>query len=201
MAGLLIAAGCAPRATVLGGTPAPARLPSTELPNVYRKVVFVWKFRDGSYNARGDGVARVAPPDSVRLDFFVNNEPTGYAILIGDSIQIPSRSRVSSDALPPPPLLWAALGRLRVPAVADSDARVDGDTLWVDIGRDPRWRATYLGGDLRELQLIKGGRVPQVVERQPSGDARYTHASAHRTLDITVLRVDTLPGFDAEIWR
>ena len=59
---------------------------------------------------RGEGVARIAPPDSARLDFFVNGEGTGHALLIGDQIRLQSGQGAMRDFLPPAPLLWAALG-------------------------------------------------------------------------------------------
>lgn len=199
---VVLVAGCAPRATPLRGEPAPARLPSTELPPVHRQIGFLWTYADNDFRVKGEGAARVAPPDSVRLDFFVaNGMGGGRALLIGDDLSTPGASNRVRDYLPPAPLLWAALGRLRVPAARDTTARVDGDTLRVEIGSDPAWRATFVGDDLRRLELIDGGRVPQWMTREPDGHVRYQNDRARRRLDLTILRVDTLPAFDAAIWR
>jgi len=47
-------------------------------------VVFQWELVDGEITARGDGVARIASPDSVRLDFFLGGGMGGgAAVLIG----------------------------------------------------------------------------------------------------------------------
>lgn len=198
----LAAAACAPRAAPLRGTPAPARIPATELPPIHRQLGFLWTFADQDFQAKGDGAARVAPPDSVRLDFFVGGGlGGGRALLIDDRLSTPGPTDRVRDYLPPVPLLWAALGRLRVPAAPDTTARVDGDTLRVEIGRDPAWRATFVAGDLRRLELIDGGRVPQWLTREPGGRVHYENARARRRLDLTITRVDTLSGFDAAIWR
>src|SRR6188472_872310 len=71
-AALLIVAigtGCRPpRVAALPGEVAPFRqLPKGELPSGYRKIVFEWELKDGEMTARGEGVARIASPDSVRM--------------------------------------------------------------------------------------------------------------------------------------
>jgi hypothetical protein len=192
---------CGPKVGTLGGTIAPARLPNTELPSVNQRIRFTWSYSDLDVRGRGDGVARVAPPDSVRLDLFLHGGNTGgRALLIHDELRAPGGPMVRSY-LPPPPMLWAAFGRLNVPATTDTAVRVDGDTLRADIGRDPRWRVTFVGRDLRRLELIDGDRLQQWVERTPDRKVTYRHLRANRALDLSIVRVDTVPGFDAAIWR
>jgi len=195
--------GCAPKAPPLTGRTAPARIPETSLPNLHRQIVFNWVFSDGSYKAKGDGAARVAPPDSVRLDFFVSNGMGGgFARLVDDSLTVPSQtdSRVR-DYLPPVPMIWATLGRFEVPPLPDTVARVDGDTLRVEIGHDPRWRATFAGSSLRRLELIDGDRIRERTVRDGDRHVVYERTDAHRSLNLTVLRVDTVSNFDASIWH
>jgi len=128
---------CAPKAPPLAGAVVPAAIPATALPPMHRRIVFQWSFTDDNVRVRGDGAARVAPPDSVRLDFFVaNGMGSGYALLVGDSVRTPAGDAVRRY-LPPVPLLWAALGRLAVPSAPDTAARVDGDTLRVELDTIP----------------------------------------------------------------
>jgi len=54
---------------------------------------------------------------------------------------------------------------------------------------------------LRRLEQIDGGRIPQWVARPAEGPIRYEQPHLRRTLLLTVSRVDTVPGFDASIWR
>jgi hypothetical protein len=102
--------------------------------------------------------------------------------------------------IPPAPLLWAALGRLAVPPAADTSARLDGDTLRVDIGRGNQWRVTIAGGALVRLERIDGGRIVQSVRRADDRHVRYYDATARRTLELTVTRVDRNADLDASIW-
>jgi hypothetical protein len=198
---IALTAACGPKVAPLGGTVVPMRLPRTELPPVNQRIRFTWAYADLDLKGRGDGVARVAPPDSVRLDLFLaGGNSGGRAVLINDDLRAPGGPMVRSF-LPPPPMLWAALGRLRIPATADTAVRVDGDTVRADIGRDPRWRVTFVGQDLRRLELIHGDRLQQWVERSPDHKVTYRHLRANRSLDLNIVRVDTVPGFDATIWR
>ena len=198
---LLTAASCGPKVDPLAGTVAPARLPRTELPPVSHRIRFSWTYEDLDLRGRGDGVARVAPPDSVRLDLFLaGGNAGGRAVLIDDELRAPGGPMVRSF-LPPPPMLWAALGRLHIPAAADTTVRVDGDTMRADIGSDPRWRVTFVRGDLTRLEMIQGDRLQQWVQRAPHRSVSYRHLRANRALDLTIVRVDTVAGFDATIWR
>jgi hypothetical protein len=195
------AAACAPKAPPMIGTIAPAGIPATRLPPVHRTIVFLWNYADPDFRAKGDGAARVAPPDSVRLDLFVGGGyGSGSAVLVGDRLVARGDGRIRSY-LPPVPFLWAALGRLAVPPASDTAARVDGDTLRVEIGSDPAWRATFAADELRRIELIEGGRIQQWVTRDSAGHVHYEHERARRTLDLIVTRVDTVPAFDAAIWR
>jgi hypothetical protein len=192
---------CGPKVGPLAGTVAPVRVPRTDLPRVNQRIRFTWTYADLDMRGRGDGVARVAPPDSVRLDLFLAGGNTGgRAVLIDDQLRAPGGAMVRSF-LPPPPMLWAALGRLHIPPTADTAVRVDGDTVRADIGRDPRWRVTFVGQHLRRLELIHGDRLQQWVERTPDHKVTYRHLRANRALDLNIVRVDTVSGFDATIWR
>jgi hypothetical protein len=170
------------------------------LPAGHTRIVFRWSYDEGSVGARGDGVARIAAPDSVRLDFFLGGGlGSASAYLIGDSVLVPG-GEATQRYLPPAPMLWAALGRLAIPPAADTAARVDGDTLRADIGRDPAWRVTFVGDRLARLERIEGGRIVEWVRRTPSGDVRYVHEPSQRTLGISLTRVESSPPFDASIW-
>lgn len=197
----LVLAACSPKARPLAGAPTPRRVPVAELAPVHRKIVFAWDYSQPELRIRGDGVARISPPDSARLDFFVNGQATGHALLVGDEIRLQGGQEGMRDFLPPAPLLWAALGRLHVPVATDTTVRVDADTLRIDIGHQPGWRATFFDEQLRRLELIDGGRIPQWVSRPAAGPIRYEQPRLRRTLQLTISRDDTVPGFDASIWR
>lgn len=191
---------CAKPAPPLTGDIAPAGLPTIELPPSHQRLVITWESREPDLTVRGEGLVRIAPPDSVRLDLFVGGGLAGgRAFLIGQQVSVPGVPFVRRY-LPPPPLLWAALGRLAVPPAADTVARIDGDTLRADIGRDPRWRVTLAQGRLVRLERIQSERLREWVARMPSGRIEYRDEDAHRTLMINVTRIEESPPFDATTW-
>ena len=197
---VIVALSCAPRAGQLGGTPAPARFPATELPRGHQRVVFRWDYVDQALAAKGEGVARIAAPDSVRLDFFLDGGlGGGVAIVLGDSVSTPGGDDVRRY-LPPVSLLWAALGRLAVPALPDTVAKVDGGALRADIGRDPTWRVTFVGDSLTRLERIVDGRRLEWVGRNGS-EVRYQNERSSRSLTLRISSTDAAPPFDPAIWR
>jgi hypothetical protein len=200
---LAVTASCRPpRVAPLQGAPVPAQqLPKGILPGGTRQVVFKWELRDGDVSARGDGVARIASPDSVRLDFFLGGGfGGGAAVLIGDSLQVPGPD-AARRLVPPRSLLWAALGRLDIPAEPDTVVRVDAGVLRADIGAPVRWRATFHGDTLTRLERVDGGRLQEWVERAADRSVQYRNEAARRTLSLVIQRSDAVPPFDPAIWR
>jgi hypothetical protein len=165
-------------------------------------VNFRWEFVERDVAARGEGVARIAPPDSARVDFFLDGGyGGGWAVLIGDQLKTPGGAGFVRRYVPPPALMWAALGRLAVPAAADTVARQDGSLLRADIGTDPVWRVTFDGERLAAVERIDGGRVVERVSRVANGTATYRNDNARRSLVLRVTGVQGVPEFDETIWR
>ena len=192
--------GCAPRAGSLSGAPAPATFPRAELPPGHRRMVFRWEYSDQALGARGEGAARIAAPDSVRLDFFLDGGAAGgFAIVMGDSIYTPGGDDVRRY-LPPVALLWAALGRLAIPPGADTVAKVDGQVLRADIGRNPTWRIAFVDDQLTRVERIVDGRRLEWVSRSGS-EVRYQHERASRSLTLRISATDAVAPFDPDIWR
>ena len=192
-------AACAPRLRPLTGAPAPAVVPTGALAPGHRRVVFDWELVDRELSARGEGVARVASPDSARLDLFVSGGfGSGGAVLVGDTLRLPN-GELTRRFVPPPPLLWATLGRVAIPALPDTSARVDGGLLRVDIGSPVTWRLTFRSDSLVRLERIGGNRVVEWVDRSGS-IVRYRNAAARRELLLTIKRVEEVAPFDAAIW-
>ena len=203
LAALALFTGCRPpRVVPLAGAPAPAySLPRGIVPPAHEKVVFNWELRDGEMSARGQGVARLASPDSVRLDFFLGGGfGGGAAVMIGDSLIVPPGADVSRKLIPPRPLLWAALGRLQLPAERDTVVRVDEGLLRADIGAPVQWRVTFRGDTLTRLEHIEGGRLQEWVQRGQDGAVQYHNESSRRSLSLSIQRADAVPAFDPSIW-
>jgi len=195
-----IAISCTRPLPPLAGVPAPERhLPALSLPAGHRHIAFRWEYEEGDVAARGDGAVRTAFPDSARLDFFLGGGlGAGSAILIGDSLRAPRRDLVEKY-LPPVPLLWAALGRLAIPAVPDTVVRVDGDLLRADVGNPIEWRVTIQGDTLVGLDHVSKGNITETLTRRGAGVITYEAPGARRRLRLTILR-DAIGSFDATIW-
>jgi hypothetical protein len=192
-----------------------AAFPAAELPAQPQQLRFSWTYKDETFEANGDGVVRHAPRDKARLDFFLRNGMAGgYAILVGDSLIVPGIDLVRRF-LPPVPLLWATLGRLALRATADTVARLDGDTLRVDLGtlrgRDASvangraWRISFGGRQLGRVERIEGGKVVEWVSRRRNAagqwELQYIHEQSRRRLGIVVLDTTVVEGFDDSIFR
>jgi hypothetical protein len=195
-----IVAGCAPKAAPLGGAPAPERaIPRIELAPGHKRIVFRWDYEENSLIAHGEGAIRVASPDSARVDLFLNGGIlVGRAILIGNTLKATNQDQVEKF-LPPPPMMWAALGRLAIPALPDTVVTVDGDVLHAEIGRPAAWRVTIKGMRLMQLARLNGGRIVELVTRDDGGRLLY-EVPGRRKLWLGITRDEEVPAFDASIW-
>jgi hypothetical protein len=201
LAAAVASSGCAPKLRPLGGEIVPAAIPRAEIPPGHHQVVFEWEFADPDMSGKGDGVARSASPDSVRLDFFLaGGFVSGAAVLIGDSLDIPGPD-ITRRFIPPPTLLWAAMGRTKLPATADTAIRREGGLLRADLGRPVQWRVTFRGDSLVRLEHVEGGRVVEWVDRGDDNRVEYRQEAARRTLKLHVTHVYEVGPFDASIWH
>jgi hypothetical protein len=121
------------------------------------------------------------------------------AILVGDSLIVPPGAR-GLDLIPPAPLLWAALGRLALPAISDTVIRVSGDTLRASLGAPVQWRITAVGGQLTRVERVAGDRIVEWVDRNPGRRLRY-ELSGRRSLVLDIETQHPVAPFDASVWR
>lgn len=200
---LLVATGCRPKAKPLEGATIPARrLPATALPPGHRTTVFRWELQDAELRARGDGAVRAASPDSARLDLFLEGGlGSAIAVLIDDELRVPGGAMLADRIVPPPPLLWGALGRVALPA-GDTTVVARGDTVVGDIRAGANtWRAHFIGPRLTRLERITDGRIAEFVDRRTPDRVRYEVPGTRRVLTLLIQREFASPPFDAEIWR
>ena len=203
VAGVAALLGCAPRLKPLPGTPVPVTLPRTELAAGHRRIVFKWELTDADLIARGEGAARIASPDSARLDFFLGGGVgSGAAILIGDRLSLHEEANdMSRRLVPPAPLLWATLGRLAIGSIDKVNAVVNGATLQADVGDPIVWRVTFVRDTLIRLERVERERVLEWVERFGGGrSVRYKHETQRRALELTITSDNPVGAFDPAIW-
>lgn len=199
---LITLVACAPKLKPLGGDVVPVALsiPATEMPRGYHQYFFDWEYADPDMSGKGNGVARVAWPDSARLDFFLaGGFAGGSAVLIGDSLQLPGID-LFRRLIPPPTLMWAVLGRSAFPVMRDTAIRRDGALLRADLGSPVEWRATFRADSLIRLERVNGSRIAEWVDRGAGEVVEYRQESSRRSLKVHVTRIETVLGFDASIW-
>jgi len=206
--------GCGPRELAVIGpvadpqTTARALSDDTGLADPLR-IVFGWELNDAGQRVEGRGVARVEPPYKARLDLFLDNgETVVSAALVDGELRLPAGA--PDDILPPPDLMWGALGIFR--PVGDAQLigadRLEGDAVRLryrhDDGSEVRYQVEQ--GVLTALELLQGGRVvervdvaPERVERYPV-EATYRHLGEFRELKLVRESLAVVEAFDPEIW-
>jgi hypothetical protein len=197
------AAGCAPTLAPLpNATPVPRAepLPVIQLPRHSQRIVFNWRLQESELEVHGEGAARIAAPDSARIDLFVaGGLGSGAAWVIGEQMRIEAPDALKR-VLPPPAFLWAALGRFAIPAGRDTLVSRADSALTAEIGPSPRWRLSLKGERITRLERAEGDKVIDRLERRADGSLVYFHAPTRRQLTLTITRVDSVAPFDASIW-
>lgn len=199
---VLALASCVPKAAgLVGAAVTPARLPAAILARAHQTIAFTWAYQDADLRAQGEGAARVAAPDSARLDLFLSGGMGGgRALILGDSLFLPANGGMLKRFLPPVAMFWAVLGRLAVPP-GDTTVRVDASRTSADIARGPEtMRVTFEGDRLATLERIsEGGIVERLVRGENKTD--YEHLGARRHLTLVITRTADAASFDAAIWQ
>jgi len=174
---------------------------------------FKWRYRDERVAGAGRGTARVAPPDTVRVDWATTfNIKTGAAVLVGDSLVWADPHQDFPESPPPAvQLIWTTLGVLRPPAAAMAvyGGRDSTQIVWryVD-GRDtidfrlqaaagPRTLEAEWRRDRRVMArshtVLGPAELPQSVRIDvPERSARF---------ELTIVAVDTTAVFAPALWR
>jgi len=172
---------------------------------------FKWTYRDDRRSGGGRGTLRIAPPDSMRIDWAsALNIKSGAAVVIGDSLRwADPREDYPSANAQAVQLVWTALGIVRSPdsGTATYGMRDSTGAAWRYIGeRDtvsfrltvtPRtlqgeWRR---GGKLmaRSRTQLAAGGLPQGTRVDvPERSARF---------EITFVAVDSTATFTPALWR
>jgi len=173
------------------------------------RILFEWSLNEQGVRVSGRGVARIEPPFRARLDLFMGNGQTiARAALVDDDLRIPPG--VPEGIIPPPHLLWTALGVFRPGADAaflGARSETGGDIslryLYAN-GQELKYRV--VGGEIRGAELLEGGHVVQRVEldqdreeRYP-GEATYRNLAAFRELKLTKQSVENVESYPPDIW-
>lgn len=173
------------------------------------RIMFEWSLNEQGTRVSGSGVARIEPPFRARLDLFMNDGTTiARAALVNDDLRIPAG--VPEGIIPPPHLLWTALGVFRPGSSAaflGAQAGSDGDVrlryTYAD-GRELRYRVA--DGRIQEAELLEGGRVIQRVALMPDEEGRYPDEATYRNLEayrelrLAKRSVEGVEPYPPDIW-
>jgi hypothetical protein len=206
-AAALVVAGCA--TLPAGGPPDQAVEGRAVAATAVRQplhVVFDWNLTDRDARFNGRGVLRVDPRYRARVDLFgPRGETLAAAIVEGEHMRIVP---AGADALlPPPALLWSALGVFRAPVDApltSTTAAEAGFTL--GYARDNvRWSFRFENDALRSTEWTEGrarrtvvltGAAPQGLPQQ----AVFRDWTEFRELTLRVTDVEQRTSFDPDVW-
>ncbi len=213
----LALAGCAPRPPAVlsaaafepSSRAALAQAAGRMAPAGHEIVRIGWRSDDGRVQYAGQGAARLAPPDSMRVDMAASlGVGRSTIIMTGDSA-LAQPADLADRVLPDRFALWAALGFIRVPADAERVDRLAdaGRTLWrvTDaLGRITVFetRGDTLVGATRE----EGGRVTSVLRLTRGRDGRVTRArltdyGRSLRLEVDITGREASEAFAPELWR
>ncbi len=198
-------AGCALHGVPDAAQPAVAERAVRETaPDRPLRVIFRWRALDGRARFSGQGVARIEGPYRARLDLF-GPRGEGYlsAALVEDRLRFPGEP---DAVVPPPAMIWSALGVVRPPEAAVlQGTRRRGTTveLYYQTG-EGRLRFTLEEGRLRtaEWRRDRGRMVVELADDVHGlpGRAAYRDWANNTELHLELETVEEVEPYPPEIW-
>ncbi|MDB4947634.1 MAG: hypothetical protein JWM27_283 [Gemmatimonadetes bacterium] len=169
-----------------------------------RNLTFGWELDEAGAKFRGRGVARVSPPNRIRLDLFgPRGETYLAAALVDETPRVPAALE-GKIPMPSPALLWGALGVVRPPAAARLVSATAG-ALRYEAGAEGTIEYRLDSGALRSVRrLVRGGLKESIDITRGAGGAvqraEYRDWSAYRTLTLTTESSTDVEPFPEDTW-
>jgi hypothetical protein len=206
---LAATASCGGTASLADAPPDPeseVRLEAATQPTHRLEVLFDWSVQDREARMSGRGVLRLDRGERGRVDLFgVRGETLAAAIVEGETMRVVPT--VAASLLPPPALLWSALGVFRRPADAPLTAtRASDDGVLLEYSRDgARWLFRFEQDVLRSTEWTAGSGRRTVVLTGSAGfglpqQAVFRDWAEFRELNLSVTDVQEKTVFDADTW-
>ena len=148
------------------------------------RVVFEWEYADDRGRLRGDGAARINPPDRFRLDLFSTAEGSMRAALVDGVLSV--GGQIEDVELPPATFLYAMTGVFRPGASEPAEGFRSGDldVLAYPVN-DGGVRYFYFGGlSLQRVEERRGGRIIRRIELEWGDDPTWPREARYRD-DLT----------------
>jgi hypothetical protein len=185
---------------------AEARAVAQTTPQQRLHVIFNWDMRDRDARFNGQGVLRLDTGYRARVDLFgPRGETYAAAIVDGEEMQVVP---AGADAmLPPPALLWSALGVFRPPVGAPltGTTAADGRLNLVYERDGTTWRFGFEDGLLRSTEWTArdGRRTVQLTGAAAHGlpqQAAFRDWTEFRELTLRVTDVEQRTAFGPDVW-
>ncbi len=171
------------------------------------QILFEWSLREREGRFSGEGATRVAPPDHARLDLF-GPRGEGYlsAAFVNGEVRLPPGT--TSSPLPPPALMWSALGVFQPPqGTTLRNTKVDGDRVELEYASgDERWLYVFEDDRLKRVEWTAPGGGRRTVELEGNGEAGIPGKAVYRDwrqfveLRLTLNEAVRVDGFSQDIW-
>ena len=220
-AGITVAA-CRPRVEPVVPVPLePVPLDSAvawarlSVPTAHTTLRLRWRYEDEQARWAGRATARIAPPDSLRLDFAGPlGIGAGAGVVVGETVVWTQPPGSLERLVPAIPMLWAALGMVRPPAAgatASTRARGAGEAAvryWRFVHGGDTLDYAQRSGSARELEAewrrsgaVVARSLVRYDEHYRPADSRIDFPAAPVRIEFTVTGVDTSTAFPPPLWR
>lgn len=171
---------------------------------------FTWLYQDEQASKGGRGSARIAVPDSLRIDFAGSlGIGKGSAMVVGDSALWVVPVRSVDELVPGISLLWSVLGIARGPGDGARLAGLDqpGRTAWQYANGSDTVNYLRVAGNPVTLfaEVRRAGKIIGRSEMTARTDgtpikARLTAPTVPSKLEITFYATIATPAFPPETW-
>lgn len=184
----------------------------TTAPKRSAGIRFKWRYEDRKLNAAGRATARVAAPDSVRLDYAATlGLSSGAGVVVGDSVIWADPDQDFRSFIRGVAVFWATLGVARP---APAGAVVTAGTVGSADHPRQAWRyatgsdtLTYVSGtQVLDVEWRNGSTVVarSHTERDQRGwpaRAQVEFPEAGARFELTVVGIDTTVVVPPALWR
>ncbi len=144
------------------------------------RVVFNWEYTGEKGRLRGEGIARVNPPDLFRLDFFGPGEGAMQAALV-DGI-LSATGDLEGLELPPATFLYAMAGLFRPPTEEPLSGFMSGPYRVFEFEEQPGLQQFFFlsGGRLARLEEHRGGQRERWIILDRGKDPYWPDEASYR---------------------
>jgi len=148
------------------------------------RIVFEWEYADERGNLRGEGAARVNPPDRFRFDLFSTAEGNMQAVLVDERLR--TSGEIQGVELPEAAFMYAMTGVFRPGGVAPEEGFASGPYEVVGYpAAEGAMRYFYLlDGRLQRVEERRAGRLRRRIELEWGEDPAWPREARYRD-DVT----------------